>query len=68
MIELVEQNKDKLKGAWNEYFTKEELSAILKKIYHRFYFRPSYILQSIANISNFTDLINKIKGVGTLLK
>ena len=22
MIELIEKNKDKLKGAWNEYFTK----------------------------------------------
>lgn len=56
------------KDIWNEYFTKKELSILLKKVYHKFYFRPSYLIKSIFNIKNLDDLKNKINGVLTLLK
>lgn len=56
------------KDIWEEYFTREELSAILKKVYHRFYFRPSYIFKAVCSVKNMDDLQRKIQGVKTLLK
>jgi len=52
---------------WEEFFTREELLELYDLAYKKFYFRISYIIQSILSLKNFTELKRKIKGVLVLL-
>jgi len=46
----------------------ETLQKYLKRAYYSFYFRPSYILRSIYNISSLNDLKYNLKGIKGLLR
>lgn len=46
---------------WEENFTREELLAILDQFYHRFYGRPSYMLEKLLKIRSFSDFKKKVK-------
>ncbi|MDD5086030.1 MAG: radical SAM protein, partial [Candidatus Omnitrophica bacterium] len=52
---------------WNEYLSREELGALLKKCYQRFYFRPKQFLRNLTKTTNLRHLKSKIKGFAVLL-
>jgi anaerobic magnesium-protoporphyrin IX monomethyl ester cyclase len=44
---------------WNEHFTDDELLALLKQAYRRFYRRPSYILGRLVKVRSLGELLRK---------
>ena len=52
---------------WEEFFTRDELLDLYDLAYKKFYFRISYIIQSILNLKSFAELKRKIKGALVLL-
>ncbi len=59
--------KDFYLDYWEEFFTREELLDLYDLAYKKFYFRVSYIIQSILNLKSFAELKRKIKGALVLL-
>jgi radical SAM superfamily enzyme YgiQ (UPF0313 family) len=47
---------------------REELEHILSRAYREFYFRPSYILQTLFNINNFDEVKRVLRSMKSLLK
>ncbi len=54
-------------GHWTEFLTEEQLVQIHRKAYRKFYFRPTYIWNSVLQTSSMHELKSKVKGVKTLL-
>ncbi|MFA5336818.1 MAG: radical SAM protein, partial [Candidatus Omnitrophota bacterium] len=52
---------------WEEHLSREELSALLKICYHKFYLRPSNIVKNILKIKSFSHFKTKFKGMLTVL-
>jgi radical SAM superfamily enzyme YgiQ (UPF0313 family) len=52
---------------WNEYFSREELSELLKKCYHEFYMRPSKIIDQLFRIRSISQFKTKLKGILTVM-
>ncbi len=53
---------------WTEFFSRKELLDFQQKAFKNFYLRPSYIWQSIKNLSGFEELKRKAKGFFVLIK
>jgi|YNPNPStandDraft_1061719.scaffolds.fasta_scaffold12862_3 anaerobic magnesium-protoporphyrin IX monomethyl ester cyclase len=53
-------NEAKLKF-WTAHFTEEELMAMIKKVYKRYYRRPGYVLKRVAKVKSFPELMQKIR-------
>ena len=53
---------------WDEFYTREELQGILRKIYKRYYLRPKFIFHRAKEIKSFTQLKRYIKAGWSLLK
>jgi radical SAM superfamily enzyme YgiQ (UPF0313 family) len=51
----------------NGYKSKEEVWAVEKMAFHKFYFRPSYILKKLLAVRDFEDIKRYFKGVVLLL-
>lgn len=60
-------NPDFRPDHWYEYFSPEDLRRLHKWAYKKFYFRPSYIIRSIKDVSSFYELKTKIKGAIKIL-
>ncbi|MBI5209847.1 MAG: radical SAM protein [Elusimicrobia bacterium] len=45
---------------WNEHFTREELAAMIKDIYRRFYLRPGYIFRRLASVRSLAALRHQL--------
>lgn len=52
---------------WDEFFTREELSEMLRLCYKKFYFRPRVIMRRLKDIRNVQHLLLHVKGALTLL-
>lgn len=53
---------------WPEYFTREELNALIIRGYRAFYLRPKYILRRIRQIRSMHELAKNIRfGIGLVL-
>lgn len=59
--------KDFYLDYWEEFFTRDELLDFYDLAYKKFYFRISYVIQSILSLRSFAELKRKIKGVLVLL-
>lgn len=59
--------KDFYLDYWEEFFTRDELLDFYDLAYKKFYFRFSYIIQSILNLKSIVELKRKIKGALILL-
>jgi radical SAM superfamily enzyme YgiQ (UPF0313 family) len=61
---------DPIKESFISYphLTKEQLDKIIRQLYKRFYFRPSYLFKRTRKLNNFKDLINKLKAALTILR
>jgi radical SAM superfamily enzyme YgiQ (UPF0313 family) len=53
---------------WTECLTKQELIIYVKKMYHKFYFRPVYLLKQLKSVNSIIDLKMKIKMALSMLK
>lgn len=53
---------------WEEKISKEELDALLKKAYHSFYLRPSYVFDRILKLRSLKELSKKAKTAFGILK
>ncbi len=53
---------------WEEFFTRKQLLDFQQKAFENFYLRPSYIWQSVKNLSSVSELKIKIRGFFTLLR
>jgi anaerobic magnesium-protoporphyrin IX monomethyl ester cyclase len=52
---------------WEEHMSVHELVKLQRKVYHRFYFRPSYILKSFLKTRTLYEFKAKLLGMLTLL-
>lgn len=54
---------DPMKKSFISYphLTNKDLENILKRLYRRYYLRPSYLLKRLKRIKGYSDLFNKIK-------
>ena len=52
---------------WDEYLTRDELSALLKKCYRKFYLRPSKVIKNLCKLRSLDELQIKLKGLKTIL-
>jgi len=53
---------------WEKELSREELFALLKKAYHSFYLRPSYIFKKILQLRSAKDLASKAKAALDILR
>ena len=60
--------KDFIPPVWDEFYTREELQAILRKIYKRYYLRPKFIFDRAREVKSLTQLKRYIKAGWSLLK
>lgn len=52
---------------WGEFFTREELNALLVEGYKKFYLRPAYVLRQLVKVRSWAELRKKAKaGLGVL--
>ena len=61
---------DPIKESYISYphLTKKQLDRIIKSLYVRFYFRPSYILKRLLRLRGWKDFFNKMKAALTILR
>lgn len=60
--------KDFVTPHWPEYFSREEIDALILKGYRDFYLSPMYILRRLSQIRSLTELHKNIRfGIGLLL-
>lgn len=60
-------SKDFVTPVWEEFYTKAELVALLRKAYRLFYFRPSYILGRVARLGSWNELVHKANAFFSLV-
>lgn len=53
---------------WEEFVTAQELYQYIKKAYHQFYFRPSYIIKRLLALKSFDELMIKARAGLKMLK
>ena len=53
---------------WNETFTDDELEALLRRFYRRFFVRPGYVLRRLARLRGLADLAAAARGLWALLR
>lgn len=53
---------------WTKNLSQEEIGKYVKKAYHRFYFRPTYILKRILKLKSFEEFKTKAKAGLKMLK
>lgn len=61
---------DPMKESFISYphLTKPELDKIIRRLYFRYYFRPSFIWKKVKELKSFSDLVNKFKTALTILR
>ncbi len=52
--------------AWEEFFTRKELTHLLNYVYRRFYLRPTYILKRLLKIRSWEELLKTLKVAGRI--
>ncbi len=70
MIKPEYEAVDPIKESFISYphLTKEQLDRIIRRLYIRFYFRPSYILKRLSKLKGFKDFLYKTKAALTILR
>jgi len=70
MIKSEYEAIDPIKESFISYphLTKRQLDRIIKQLYIRFYFRPSYILKRMRKLKGLKDFFNKLKAALTILR
>ena len=76
--ELFEGMKNELKEDWSRFdakhtsyqigFDEKSLEKYIREAYHRFYYRPGYILRVLSNIRSFSDLKRQFKAGMDILR
>lgn len=61
---------DPIKESFISYphLTKAQLDRIIRRLYMRYYFRPSYIWKRLRRLHGFRDLVNKARAALTILR
>lgn len=52
---------------WETAVSEQKLSRLLSRAYFIYYFRPGYILRTLARLGSFEDFITKLKSAWTIL-
>jgi radical SAM superfamily enzyme YgiQ (UPF0313 family) len=70
MIKKEYEPVDPIKESFISYphLTKGQLDRIVRQLYIRFYFRPSYILKRLQRLKGFKDFFNKLKAALTIFR
>lgn len=65
---IANPTKDFLIPAWEEHFSREELSKLYKMCYNKFYFRPKYVIKQITKVKSLSEFFMKAKVALNMVK
>jgi radical SAM superfamily enzyme YgiQ (UPF0313 family) len=70
MIKQEYEPVDPMKESFISYphLTKRQLDTIIRRLYYRYYFRPTYLLKRISKLRSFKDLLNKVRAALSILR